>query len=519
MPLLAAERQARQLEVLNEIARLATLDLELRPLLQCIAEALAYKFGWEFVACVTLDHERDIFVCEAVATQRPSVVEVGYSRALGSGVVGEVAATGRPILLDDVRAHPNYVETLPGVLSELCVPVRAGGTVVAVLNVESTRLAAFHDQLPLLETVADQVSSAITSARLYQEAKRRARLLEMVSEISKAALEAGELDALLDRVVHYIHERFRLEMVVILLLGPGGQDYELAALACDPPIEVERGQRWPVGSGIVGRALRTGEEQHVPDVAADPDYAEMQPGVRSELVVPIRWRDQLLGVMDFESAQPDSFSPEVRIVFRTFADQLAGAIRLAAANRQLEDANRRLQEANDGLTLLTTLDGLTGVANRRRFEEILDVEWRRALRADQPLALVMIDIDHFKRYNDTQGHQRGDDCLKRVAAALAASLHRAGDLVARYGGEEFVVVLPGADEERAAAHAEVLRLGIEELAIPHPWSSAHGVVTVSLGVAATRPAAGGAAAALLEAADRALYAAKAGGRNRVARAV
>lgn len=517
MPPLDTERQAKQLEVLNEIARLATLDLELRPLLQSIVEALAHKFGWEFVACVTLDHDRGIFVCEAVASVRPSVVEVGYSRALGSGVVGEVAATGRPILLDDVRVHPTYVETLPGVLSELCVPVRAGGAIIAVLNVESTCAAAFHDQLPLVETVADQVSSAITSARLYQEAKRRARLLEMVSEISKAALEAGELDNLLDRVVHYIHRRFRLEMTALVLLGPSGQDFELAALACDPPVEVERGRRWPVGSGIVGRALRTGQEQLVLDVRTDPEYIEVQPGVRCELVVPVRWRDRLLGVLDFESATADSFSPEVQLVFRTFADQLAGAIRLATTNRQLEAANRRLQETNEGLKVLTALDGLTGVANRRRFEEAFDLEWRRACRSDLPLAVVMIDIDHFKRFNDTYGHRRGDDCLKRVATALAGSLHRAGDLVARYGGEEFVVVLPGADEERAAAYAEVLRRGIEELAIPHRWGSPCGVVTVSLGVAGARPTAVDSAPALLDAADRALYRAKACGRNRVER--
>jgi diguanylate cyclase (GGDEF)-like protein len=515
---LATERQAKQLEVLNEIARLATLGLELGPLLQRIVESLVHKFGWEFVACVTLDHKRGIFVCEAVASERPTAVEVGYSRLLGTGVVGEVVATGRPMLLDDVRTHPTYIETMDGALSELCVPVRAAGSVVAALNLESTRLAAFHDQLPLLETVADQVSSAITSARLYQEARRRARLLEMVSEVSKAALEAGELDALLDRVVHYVQERFRLQLVAIVLLGESGQDYELAALACERPVEVERGRRWPVGSGIVGRGVRTGAEQLVLEVAADPGYVEVQPGVRAEFVVPIRWRDQLLGVMDLESASAESFSPETQMVCRTVADQLAGAIRLAAANRQLEEANRRLQEANVGLQVLSTQDGLTGVANRRRFEEVFDLEWRRACRAGLPLALVMIDIDHFKRYNDTQGHQRGDDCLRRVAAALGGSLHRAGDLVARYGGEEFVVVLPGTDEEHAAGYAEILRQGIEALAIPHPWASPSGVITVSLGVAAAHASDSSTPDALLAAADRALYSAKTGGRNRVERA-
>ncbi|HEX9671003.1 MAG TPA: diguanylate cyclase, partial [Thermoanaerobaculia bacterium] len=179
---------------------------------------------------------------------------------------------------------------------------------------------------------------------------------------------------------------------------------------------------------------------------------------------------------------------------------------------------RRLQEANAGLQLLSALDGLTGIANRRRFEEVLDLEWRRASRAGLPLAIAMVDIDHFKRYNDAQGHQRGDDCLVRVAHALAGSLHRAGDFVARYGGEEFVVVLPGSDEEQAVAYAETLRRGIEALAIPHADSAPAGVVTVSAGVAAAVPEPGAPPAALVEAADRALYAAKRGGRNRVERA-
>ncbi|HEX9670891.1 MAG TPA: diguanylate cyclase [Thermoanaerobaculia bacterium] len=517
-PAAAGARQAKQLEVLNEIARLATLDIGLRPLLQAIVEALAQKFDWEFVACVTLDRERDRFVCEALVSRGPTDVHVGYSRALGTGVVGEVAATGRSILLDDVRSFTNYIETAPGVVSELCVPVKAAGTVVAVLNVESTRPAAFHGQLALLETVADQVSSALTSARLYQEAKRRVRLLEMVNEVSKAALEAGELEPLLDGIVRYVHERFRVEIAAIVLLGRDGEEYELAAIAASGPIAVARGKRWPLASGVVGRGLRTGEEQLVLDVRRDPDYVPDFPHIAAEYVVPIRLRDRLLGVLDLESSSPDRFSPEDRLVFRTFADQLAGAIHIAAMNRELEDANRRLQEANAGLQLLSALDGLTGIANRRRFEEVLDLEWRRASRAGLPLALAMVDIDHFKRYNDAQGHQRGDDCLVRVAHALAGSLHRAGDFVARYGGEEFVVVLPGSDEEQAVAYAETLRRGIEALAIPHAGSATADVVTVSVGVAAAVPEPGAPPAALVEAADRALYTAKHNGRNRVERA-
>jgi len=124
----------RSIEVLNEVARIATLDLELRPMLQRITDTLAAKFDWEFVALVSIDLERGTFVCEALTTSAETSVYVGYGRQLGSGVVGEVAEAGKSMLIDDVDFYPNYVETMPGARSELCVPVKHHGRIVAVLT-------------------------------------------------------------------------------------------------------------------------------------------------------------------------------------------------------------------------------------------------------------------------------------------------------------------------------------------------------------------------------------------------
>ncbi|HXO20709.1 MAG TPA: diguanylate cyclase [Thermoanaerobaculia bacterium] len=504
---------AQQLEVLNEIARIATLDLELRPMLQRVTDALQRRFDWQFVACVSVDQERGVFVCEAVSSRQPTTVAPGYSRPLGSGVVGEVAASGRPILLNDVRTAANYVETLPGARSELCVPVRHGGRIVAILNLESERAGEFHDQLPLVETIAEQVAGAIANARLYLEVQRRARLLEMVNEVSRTALEAGELDLLLDRIVHYVYQQFAVALVSILLVAGEGSEFELAAQAGSIDSSAPPGARWRIGTGVVGRALRLGEPQLVLDVRQDPDYLPLNETVVAELVLPIRFREQTLGVFDLESTTVEAFSAENLVVFRTFADQLAGAIHMAAINRRLEEANARLQEANERLQRLSSIDGLTGIANRRQFDATLNAEWRRAVRAGTPLALVLIDIDDFKRFNDAYGHQRGDDCLQRVAGCLRARLQRAGDLVARYGGEEFVVVLPATAHEAALATAEALRAGVEGLGIEHGSSSVAEVVTVSLGVAAALPAAGRSPEEQLAAADRALYLAKREGKN------
>jgi diguanylate cyclase (GGDEF)-like protein len=161
------------------------------------------------------------------------------------------------------------------------------------------------------------------------------------------------------------------------------------------------------------------------------------------------------------------------------------------------------------------IDGLTRVLNRRAFDARLEEEWQRAVRAKRPLAVAMIDVDYFKIFNDRRGHQAGDDALRRVAQAAAASLQRAGDRFARYGGEEFVFILPGAELAGAIEAAERVRAAVAALAIPHPVGKG-GRVTVSVGVASTQPSSGGTSAELVSAADRELYAAKAAGRDRVA---
>lgn len=503
------------LEALNEIARIATLDLELRPMLQRVVEALKRRFGWEFVSCIRVDAARGLCVCEAVTEGYPDPVRPGYTRPLESGVVGEVAQTGLPVLLDETGGHPRFVDILQGTRSALCVPVRHGGKTVAILNAESRRPAAFHGQLPLLETVAEQVAGAIASARLFEEARHRARLLEMVGEISRAALEAGELGRLLERVVEYVHGQFPAINAAILRVDPERELYQETAHAGNLRPNVQRGSWWPLARGVVGRSVRTLEPQLVLDVRADPDYAPVNETITSEYAVPIVFHGRVLGVLNLESSSAEVFTAENVTVFGTFAGQLAGAIHLAAVNRALEEANERLRQANQHLERLSLTDPLTGIANRRHFDEVLEREWRRSRRMGTALSAVMVDLDCFKAFNDEHGHVAGDDCLRRVARALRHSVKRAGDVAARYGGEEFVVLLPDTDERGALALGERLRARVERLGIPHPSSTAGPVVTCSVGVSSVLPGAEATARTLLDQADRALYQAKREGRNRV----
>ena len=339
----------RQLATLNRIARIAIQDLALRPMLQRIVDILHEEFGWEFVACASIDSRQGSFYCEAVRSTVETEVVVGYHRPLGSGIVGECALTGRTIDVDDTRDYPNFVDTLHGSRSELCVPVIHDGEVLAVLNAESRQVGAFHGQRALLETVADQIAGVIRVANLLDNLQR--------------------------------------------------------------------------------------------------------------------------------------------------------------TNAQLRDAYAKLEN-------VSRTDDLTGVANRRCFDIWIEQSLREAAQRSQPLALLLIDVDYFKAYNDGYGHLAGDQCLHQIAAMLSYVLDGTTARLARYGGEEFVVILADTDREVAAAIAERLRLAVQARGLAHRYTNG-GLVTISIGVAACAPSRLTVAEDLVAPADVALYSAKRLGRNRI----
>jgi diguanylate cyclase (GGDEF)-like protein len=175
---------------------------------------------------------------------------------------------------------------------------------------------------------------------------------------------------------------------------------------------------------------------------------------------------------------------------------------------------QRRAAAERNLAMMATTDSLTGLCNRRRFDEVLDTEWRRAQRSGDSIGLLMIDVDHFKKYNDKFGHQTGDEVLAAIAGCIAANTRRAAEVSARFGGEEFAILLPGASAQYALETAERIRTAV--LALPAAADAPGVTPTVSIGVAVVRP--GTSPADLIKAADKALYEAKASGRNRTVQA-
>ena len=189
--------------------------------------------------------------------------------------------------------------------------------------------------------------------------------------------------------------------------------------------------------------------------------------------------------------------------------------RQLSAFSEIQKIQLKLEQSNKELAKLSTTDGLTGLANRRRFDEVAPHEWQRAMRKREPLAIAMIDVDFFKIYNDKYGHQAGDQALTVIADTLAKGLRDGSDFIARYGGEEFVILLPGQNAKGAYEVLERLREDIEALAIPHLGSDINAVITISAGFASFVPRPNVSLDNLIELADQSLYAAKRKGKNRV----
>ena len=262
----------------------------------------------------------------------------------------------------------------------------------------------------------------------------------------------------------------------------------------------------------------------------------VEEGMRSSLTCPLIGMGKPIGFLFFSSMMPGRYQHahvekfvqialQISIIVekaRLYEDLKRTNLRLKAENlehkktaEKLRQARSELELANQQLVQLASRDGLTGVANRRTFDEMLVKEWNRCLRSGGLISLILIDIDGFKLYNDSHGHLAGDDCLRLIAQTLQESVRRPGDLVCRYGGEEFAVLLPETPLGPVYEIAESVRTAVEQKRLPHGRSSRSGFVTISLGVSTMQPRKDIDPSILVATADLALYEAKDRGRNRI----
>lgn len=374
-------------------------------------------------------------------------------------------------------------------------------------------------RLPVSASSSSQSTFAISSYRLD---------LDTVLKASLALSSEIQIDGLLQKLMAIVIENAGAEWGHLLL--PSADHWLIVAQASvlDLNAQLERiplTDSTTVCEAVIRYVIRTRQDLTLDDARQDPVFCRdpyvLRQGVRSVSCLPLVAQNRLNGVLYLENNQlSGAFTPNRLQMLKMLSAQAAIAIENArlyeSLERQVAERTRELSEANHRLQQLSECDGLTGIANRRKFDAVWNVEWKRAARQGLPLAIAMIDVDHFKAYNDHYGHQAGDDCLRQVAQALAATVQRAHDLVVRYGGEEFVVVLPGVTAPEALQVAHKLRAAVVACQIPHAHNSAAPVVTVSIGVAGRIPEPDAPLNDLIAEADTRLYQAKQAGRNRIA---
>lgn len=339
---------------------------------------------------------------------------------------------------------------------------------------------------------------------------RQATLTRILIRISREALQGASLDSIMQGICDCLVAELPVAIVSVLLLDDDNTEFIHEVYSGEftqSPLAATG--RWPITVGAAGRCVQLGRPHLIRDTATDPDYTPGNATARSEYLVPIRHGRRLHGVLNLECARTDFFGPEACAVFDAVADLVAGAIHFARMADELTEANRKLEQ-------LSMRDPLTGIANRRQFDARLSEAWERQAREGKPLALLLADADFFKALNDSAGHLRGDECLRRLARICERFAAGGNDLVARYGGEEFVLLLPGRTLDDAITQAEALRNAVMQEAFAHPASPLASHVTISVGVASMLPAIGSSPEQLVAAADRAMYEAKTHGRNRAA---
>lgn len=359
-----------------------------------------------------------------------------------------------------------------------------------------------------MEGSGDQPAAVAWSAQ--NAAARQATLTRILIRIAKEALQEGSVDSIMKSVCNCLVQELPVTIASVLLLNADKTEFVHEVYSgCFTQSPLALTGYWPVTLGAIGRCAVLGKPHLVRDTACDPDYVPGNAITRSEYMVPVRHGNNLHGVLNVESGRTDFFDDESCAVFDAVAHLVAGAIHFARMADQLTVLNQQLLQ-------LSTRDPLTGLANRRQFDIQLQQTWQEQMHAQASLALLMVDADYFKALNDTAGHLRGDECLRRLARVCEQFTVNANDLVARYGGEEFVLLLPGMSVEQALVIAEMLRKAIVQEELEHPASPLSAYVTASIGVTVVTPSENSPAEQLVAAADMALYEAKRSGRNQVA---
>jgi diguanylate cyclase (GGDEF)-like protein len=467
-------------------AVLSTFDLD--EVLQRILVIARDYFHLQNVAILLLDKDTDQLCTRSQIGGEPSFDDVRIS--IGTGLIGTAAQKKRPLYVPDFTKESRYKPWGKKTRSELAIPLMVRDEVVGVLDCQSENPDHFDSEtVDLLTLFSTQASMALQNARLYSLEQRRASQLEAINTVARETTVVLDVKELLAKACAKIRPAFEVSHVSMLVKED--DDLVLQAQHGDLTLSIPEGGKVPAGAGLWGRALRESKTVIENDVKNEAVRIYMEAG--SRMCIPLVSFGQTLGVLVLDSLRPGSFSGSDIQSLESVADICATAIQNA---RYVERVKH-----------LAYLDGLTGIFNRRYFELRIEEELERARRFDSGMAVIMVDIDQFKRLNDEFGHLLGDEVLRQVSSIFSQQLRKI-DVVCRYGGEEFAILLSQTSQPHALGVAEKLRRMVDSWQFPGVPRS----VTISVGVA-TCPDHGSTREELVKAADAGLYAAKQAGRN------
>ncbi|MFC1628993.1 diguanylate cyclase [Gemmatimonadota bacterium] len=466
------------------------MEVRLKRLVDNLTEAFRARFGH-----IILAEERGERL-RFLAISGISMTELGDPDVEpGRGIVGKVFESGEPRLVSDVTLDLDYIPGHSEVRSEMAVPIKAEGEVIGVLNLESDQPDWFSDDdLRLASIVASHTGVALQHALAYESTLTRMRELELLNRVMQVIERIDDFGELLQEITIEIQSFLQVAVAGIILLEKNQVDMRIHATAGGDK-DTLANLKLQVGKGVTGAAALTGTVQYVPDVTRDDRYIPADPRIRCELAVPLTQKGSVIGLLNIESEVQDAFSEEDRRVIEIVAAQISQLLSKALLY--------------DELATMAVTDGLTGLFNHRHCFVRLEAEFKRALRYSYPLSLIMMDIDHFKNFNDSWGHLQGDDVLRKIADIITMTM-RETDVVARYGGEEFVAILPLCHESTAREVADRLRQRVEDADLTGGGDS--DPITISLGIC-TAPQHASTYEELVRRADDAMYFSKNNGRN------
>jgi diguanylate cyclase (GGDEF)-like protein len=471
-------------------AVLSTFDLD--EVLQRILSIARDYFHLPNVAILLLDKEaQQLYVRSQVGWDAG---KDGIRLGSHEGITGAAASKKQPVYAPDVSQDLRYICATQSTRSELAIPLMVRDEVVGVLDCQSDHLNHFdRETIELLTLFSTQASIALQNARLYSLERQRARQLEAINMIAQQSTAVMELEELLLRVCSIIQQAFQVSHVSLFLREEG--DLVMRAHHGTLTPSFPASGRFSTTQEPWSQVIATSATVMEKDLSTATDAFRLFKDCCSRMSIPLISFGQTLGVLTLHSTKVSAFSELELQSLESVADICANSIQNAYYVERVKQ--------------LAYLDGLTGIFNRRYFELRISEEVERARRYGTGMAVIMADIDQFKRLNDEFGHLLGDEVLRQVSSIFHQQVRKI-DVVCRYGGEEFAILLTQTNAQQAFTIAEKLRRQIENWQFPGVPRS----ITISAGVAAF-PTHGRSRDEIVRAADNGLYTAKQEGRNRV----